>query len=154
MKLLKKPLSIFLAMMICMLGIGTNFTNIVSAAAEEMTAYMIDIPRSIDPQKTGWGHPALKCLGGWSIDEGNYYTVHAQDSFEGRLIYCIELGVGMYTGDQFKRRGEDYWDNYPSDRNPTISPTVIKAYIGRILQYGQQGNANVSWNSTIPAHAK
>ena len=25
MKLLKKPLSIFLAMMICMLGIGTNF---------------------------------------------------------------------------------------------------------------------------------
>ncbi|MFR9048636.1 MAG: hypothetical protein ACLVJZ_08510 [[Clostridium] leptum] len=100
MKLLKKPLSIFLAMMICMLGIGTNFTNIVSAAAEEMTAYMIDIPRSIDPQKTGWGHPALKCLGGWSIDEGNYYTVHAQDSFEGRLIYCIELGVGMYTGDQ------------------------------------------------------
>ena len=122
--------------------------------SEEMTAYMIDIPRSIDPQKTGWGHPALKCLGGWSIDEGNYYTVHAQDSFEGRLIYCIELGVGMYTGDQFKRRGEDYWDNYPSDRNPTISPTVIKAYIGRILQYGQQGNANVSWNSTIPAHAK
>ena len=28
MKLLKKPLSIFLAMMICMLEIGTNFTNI------------------------------------------------------------------------------------------------------------------------------
>lgn len=139
MKLLKKPLSIFLAMMICMLGIGTNFTNIVSAAAEEMTAYMIDIPRSIDPQKTGWGHPALKCLGGWSIDEGNYYTVHAQDSFEGRLIYCIELGVGMYTGDQFKRRGEDYWDNYPQTEIQRFPLQLSKHTLGEFCSMDSKG---------------
>ena len=42
-----------------------NFTNIVSAAAEEMTAYMIDIPRSIDPQKTGWGTPSIENV--WEV---------------------------------------------------------------------------------------
>ena len=36
-------------------------------------------------------------------------------------LYCIEPGVGVNTGDQSTGRGEDFWDNYPSDLNPTLS---------------------------------
>lgn len=118
-----------------------------------MTAYMVDLPRSADPNKTGWGHPALSLMGGWSVESGDHYTVHTQDSYNGKLVYCIEPGVGVHTSDSYTGFGEDFWDNYPSSLNPTISPTVIKAYIGRIMQYGWQGNASTSWDSRNPSHA-
>ena len=34
----------------------------------------------------------------------------------------------MNTGDQYTGRGEDFWDNYPSNLNPTIPPDTIKEY--------------------------
>ena len=91
-----------------------------------MTTYMIDLPRASDPNKAGWGHPALNFLGGWSTGENDSFSVHTQDAFNGRAIYCIEPGVGVNTGDQYTGRGEDFWDNYPSDLNPTIPPDTIK----------------------------
>lgn len=151
MKAFKKSLSMFLALLICF-GIFSG-QGITAYAAERMTVYMVDVPRSGDPNKTGWGHPALNFLGGWSIKEENHHSVHAQNSYNGRAIYCIEPGIGVHTGDQYDGRGEDFWDNYPSGLNPTISPTIIKAYVGRIMQYGWQGNANTAWDSRNSTHA-
>ena len=71
------------------------------AAGETMTTYMIDLPRANDPNKAGWGHPALNFLGGWSTGENDSFSVHTQDAFNGRAIYCIEPGVGVNSGDQY-----------------------------------------------------
>lgn len=153
MKALKKPLSLLLAVLMCF-GVFSGINITAFAAGEEMTTYLVDLPRSADPQKTGWGHSSLNLMGGWTVDETNHFTVHAKDSFNGRALYCIEPGVGVHTGDQYQGRDESFWDNYPSDMNPTISPSIIKAYLGRIMQYGWQGNANTSWDSRDSADAE
>ena len=93
---------------------GTRDRNYGFAAGENMTTYMIDLSRANDPNKAGWGHSALNFLGGWSTGENDSFSVHTQDAFNGRAIYCIEPGVGVNTGDQYTGRGEDFWDNYPS----------------------------------------
>lgn len=146
MKRAKRMLSLFLTAVMSLsvfAGMGTT----AFAAGEQMTAYMVDLPRSADPNKTGWGHPALEYLGGWSTGAGDHFTVHTQDTYNGKVVYCIEPGIGVKTGDRYNGFGEGFWDNYPSDLNPTIPPTVIKAYIGRIMQYGWQGSASTSWDS-------
>ena len=53
MKALRKPLSLFMAMLMC-LGIfaGTGTTAI--AAGATMTTYMVEFPRASDPNKAGW----------------------------------------------------------------------------------------------------
>lgn len=152
MKALKKPLSLLMALLMCF-GVfaGTGVTAF--AAGETMTTYMVDIPRASDPNKAGWGHSALNFLGGWSTQANDSFSVHTQDSFTGKAIYCIEPGIGVESGDQYTGRGEDFWDNYPSNLNPTIPPSTIKEYIGRIMTYGWQGNADTSWNSNNPDDA-
>ena len=152
MKTLKKPLSLLMALFMCLgMFAGTGVTAF--AAGETMTTYMVDIPRANDPNKAGWGHPAFNFLGGWSTSAGTHFSVHTQDAYNGRAIYCIEPGIGVHSGDQYTGRGEDFWDNYPSSLNPTIPPNTIKEYIGRIMTYGWQGNASTSWMSSNPDHA-
>ncbi len=152
MKTLRKPLSLLMALFMCLgMFAGTGVTAF--AAGETMTTYMVDIPRANDPNKAGWGHPALNFLGGWSTSAGTHFSVHTQDAYNGRAIYCIEPGIGVHSGDQYTGRGEDFWDNYPSSLNPTIPPNTIKEYIGRIMTYGWQGNASTSWMSSNPDHA-
>lgn len=152
MKTLKKPLSLLMALFMCLgMFAGTGVTAF--AAGETMTTYMVDIPRANDPNKAGWGHPALNFLGGWSTSAGTHFSVHTQYAYNGRAIYCIEPGIGVHSGDQYTGRGEDFWDNYPSSLNPTIPPNTIKEYIGRIMTYGWQGNASTSWMSSNPDHA-
>lgn len=152
MKTLKKPLSLLMALLMC-LGVFAGTGVPAFAAGETMTTYMVDIPRANDPNKAGWGHPALNFLGGWSNSAGTHFSVHTQDAYNGRAIYCIEPGIGVHSGDQYTGRGEDFWDNYPSSLNPTIPPNTIKEYIGRIMTYGWQGNASTSWMSGNPEHA-
>ena len=77
MKALKRPLSMLLALLMCF-GVFSGMGITAFAAGEEMTTYLIDLPRSADPQKTGWGHPALNLMGGWTVDAGDHFTVHAQ----------------------------------------------------------------------------
>ena len=152
MKALRKPLSLFMAMLMC-LGIFAGTGTTAFAAGETMTTYMVEFPRASDPNKAGWGHSAMNFLGGWSTGENNGFTIHTQDSFNGKVIYCIEPGVSVHSGDQFTGRGEDFWDDYPSDLNPTIPPDTIKEYIGRIMTYGWQGNASTSWMTDDPEDA-
>ena len=52
MKALKKPLSMLLALLMCF-GVFSGMGITAFAAGEEMTTYLVDLPRSADPQKTG-----------------------------------------------------------------------------------------------------
>ncbi len=67
MKALKKPLSMLLALLMCF-GVFSGMGITAFAAGEEMTTYLVDLPRSADPQKTGWG-PSGTQPDGW-LDGG------------------------------------------------------------------------------------
>ena len=53
--------------------------------------------------------------------------------------------------DWYTSYGEDFWDNYPSSLNSTIEPDTIKLLLGRIMQYGYQGNVSTGWRSQTDA---
>ena len=142
----KRLLSLLLALVMSV-GVFSGLATTAFAASEQMTLYMYDLPRG-GANKDAWGHGELALMGGWrSAGRDGYWSVFCQDSYNGPIVYCIEPGVHCATGDTNTAFGEDFWDNYPSNMNPTISPRVIKAYIGRIMQYGWQGNGNTGWNA-------
>lgn len=95
MKALKKPLSMLLALLMCF-GVFSGMNITAFAAGEEMTTYLVDLPRSADPQKAGWDHPALNLMGGWTVDAGDHFTVHAQDSFNG-VQFTVLSRVSAFT---------------------------------------------------------
>lgn len=147
----------FLMSIVMSLGVFSGMTSTVFADTKQMTAYILDVPRSGDnsTNPSDWGHPAFDFMGNWSTPEKkSRYSMYFQDSFEGKAMYCIEPGVGVHTGDQYDGFDETFWNNYPSGLNPTIAPTIIKAYIGRIMQYGWQGNGETSWDMSNPTHTK
>ena len=80
-------------------------------------------------------------------------TLHTIGSFDGPACYCIEPGVPRLLEKEYTRNGEDYWKNYPSDRNNTIDADTIKTLLGRIMQYGYQGNLSLGWRSQNAADA-
>ena len=144
----KKGVSLVLALAMCFsvfLGIGPTTAH---AAGEESDVYLIAYPREGDSNFSGdWGHPDLHYMNGWDSGEASTTIVRAMDSYEGTACYCIEPGIHQNTGDTYGSRGEDYWDNYPSDLNSTIDGPTIKLLIGRILQYGYTGQISLGWRS-------
>lgn len=143
---MKRSLSLLLAVILCLssfMGIG-----ITAFAAEKRDVYLIDLPRGKEPNKSGWGHPALELMNGWSTFDTDYVTVKALGDYEGNSCYCIEPGVPLYTGDSLSKEAESFWDNYPTKYNKSIVPDDIKIFIGRIMQYGYTGKNSVDWIST------
>lgn len=151
MKKSKRILSLLLAVLTGIGAFGGLGATTVHAASE-MSVYMVGLPRAADPNKDGWGHPALSYMNGWSTVSSGSFTAKAMGGYDGQTVYCIEPGVSLNTGDSFGSQGEGFWDNYPSSLNNTISPAVMRAYVGRILQYGWTGNNNLNWNSNNPTH--
>lgn len=152
-KWFKKGLSALLSMAMC-------FSTMLSVsmpvfAATEVDAYMVDYPRDGDANysATSWSHGAAQLMSGWSQTAYRYTTVHCIGSFEGQVAYCIEPGVSQYTGDNLTGQDESYWENYPASNNVTISPDTVKLLLGRIMQYGYQGNVSTSWRSQDPEGA-
>ena len=146
-KWFKKALSAVLSAAMC-------FTTMLSVstpvfAATQVDVYMVDFPRDGDTNysTTAWGHSAANLMSGWSQSAHRYTTVHCLGSYTGQVAYCIEPGVGQYSGDTLTGQGEDYWENYPASNNVTISPDTVKVLLGRIMQYGYQGNVSPSWRS-------
>ena len=136
---IKKPkriMSLFLAALMCvtsLVGMGTT----AYAAEETDDVYLISFPRDGDSNYNAeWGHGSLTFMNGWKTGTSRYTTVRAMGSYTGNICYCIEIGVPQQTGDSYTKKGEDFWDNYPSSYNSTISPDDIKLFIGRIFQYG------------------
>lgn len=105
-------------------------------------------PRDGDDNYSGeWGHGSHEFMNGWATDTSRYTSVYAMGSYNGNICYCIEPDVHLKTGDRFTKKGENFWDNYPSSYNKTISPDDIKLFIGRIMQYGYTGTISTSWRS-------
>ena len=143
----KRFMSLFLAALMCvttLVGFGTT----ANAAEETDDVYLVSFPRSGDANYNGeWGHGSHTFMNGWSSGTSRFTTVRAMGSYEGNICYCIEVGVPQETGDSYTKKGEDFWDNYPSSYNSTLSPDDIKLYIGRIFQYGYTGTISTSWRS-------
>ena len=146
-KTLKKALSAFLSLLMCMMTLLSISTPVF--AATTVDAYMVDFPRDGDSNysATVWGHSATSLMGGWRFLNSKYTTVHSIGTYNGQVSYCIEPGIGQNAGDTLSHKDETFWENYPSHLNPTISPDTIKVLLGRIMQYGYQGNVSTSWRS-------
>jgi len=144
---IKKCMSLFLAALMCvttLFGIGTT----AYAAEETDEVCLVSFPRDGDANYGGeWGHGSYTYANGWSMASSRYTTVRAMGSYDGNICYCIEPGVPQDSGDRFTKKGENFWDNYPSSYNSTISPDDIKLFIGRIFQYGYTGTISTSWRS-------
>lgn len=144
----KRGVSLLLAVVMCLasfLGIGATTAY---AAEETDEACLVSFPRDGDANYGGeWGHDNHEFMNGWSTQKSRYTSVYAMGSYEGNICYCIEPGVPLKTGDRFTKKGENFWDNYPSSYNNTISPDDIKLFIGRIFQYGYTGTISTSWRS-------
>ena len=149
--IMKKGMSGLLAVVMCLttfIGIGATP---VFAASETSESYSVGFPRDGDAvqvyDEDVWGHSAKKYMNGWYTDASTMTTIHCMDSYDGKVVYCIEPGITRTMGESFSGYGEDFWKNYPSDLNDTIEPDDIKVLLGRIMQYGYQGNLSTSWKS-------
>lgn len=144
----KRGLTAFMVMLLCLssfIGLGATTAY---AAGEQAEVYMISFPRDGDANYGGdWGHPNLRYMNGWSSGRSDFTTIRAMGSYSGIACYCIEPGVTQNTGDVLTKWDENFWDNYPSTLNSTISPDEIKTFIGRIFQYGYTGNISLDWRS-------
>ena len=146
-----------------LLAVLTAFTTLIGmgttafAASETAESYMVSYPRDGDAvqvyDQSTWGHSAKTYMNGWSTQSSNVTTIHCMDSYDGKICYCIEPGVPRNVGDSYSGLGENFWDNYPSQYNNTIEPDDIKVLLGRIMQYGYQGNISTSWKSQNAADA-
>ena len=146
-KKFKRIMSLFLAALMCvttLAGLGTT----AYAAEETDEVYLVSFPRDGDDNYSReWGHGSHEFMNGWSTDGSRYTSVYAMGSYTGNICYCIEPGVTLKTGDRFTKKGENFWDNYPSSYNKTITPDDIKLFIGRIMQYGYTETISTSWRS-------
>ena len=145
-----KKICSFLLSLLLSISFFSSFIIPVQAATTK-TVYIVDFPRSGDPNPNNWGHPELSFMGGWINKASNKMTLMTLGSYTGNIAYCIEPGIGIRTGNQLSQNGENFWDNYP-DINPTISPSEIRSLIGRIFQYGYTGKIN-GWKTNDPDSA-
>lgn len=140
----KKITALFLAVLAIISTFSLGFT--VFAATKE-DVYLINLPRAEDPEQSGWGHPALNFMNGWWNDAYDYTTVKAMGDYEGNACYCIESAISLFTGNTLEKKGEGFWDDFPSNLNKTIDADTIKIFIGRIMQYGYTGKTSIDWKS-------
>ncbi len=141
---IKKITALFLAVLTIISTFSLGFT---AFAATKEDVYLINLPRAEDPEQSGWGHPALNFMNGWWNDAYDYTTVKAMGDYEGDACYCIELAISLFTGNTLEKKGEGFWDDFPSNLNKTIDADTIKIFIGRIMQYGYTGKTSIDWKS-------
>ena len=153
--ILKRGLSMLMAMLLCFSGLVNIGTTTAFAAGTETEVYLIAFPRDGDEnyRKGTWGHENLTYMNGWSSSSSRQTIVRTVGTYNGPICYCIEPGVPLNIGDKLTQRDEGFWDNYPSSYNKTITPDDIKLLIGRIMQYGYTGTVSTSWRSQNSADA-
>ena len=153
--LFRKGMSALLAVMMCLSAfIGMGTTTAFAAEAETDEVVMMAFPREGDENfSANWGHGELHYMNGWYAGESKKITVYTIGSWNGNACYCIEPGTPLAIGDVMTKRDENYWDNYPSTYNKTISADEIKLFIGRIFQYGYTGKVTTEWRSQNAADA-
>lgn len=158
-KFYRRSISGLLALLICFTAILSSGVTAFAASSSGETAksYSVAFPRdgdaNLDTSGT-WGHDELHYMNGWTSGENTWMTtLHTIGDFNGPACYCIEPGVPRLLERTYARYGEDYWKDYPSECNSTIDADTIKTLLGRIMQYGYQGNLSLGWRSQNNADA-
>lgn len=158
-KLYRRSISGLLALLICFTAIlGTGVTAYAAApTGETADSYSVAFPRDGDANldySGTWGHDELHYMNGWTSGEATWMTtLHTIGSFDGPACYCIEPGVPRNLYRSYESYGEDYWDTFPAEYNRTIDGRTMKTLLGRIMQYGYQGNLSLDWRSQNEADA-
>lgn len=158
-KLYRRSISGLLALLICFTAIlGTGVTAYAAAPTGEIAdSYSVAFPRDGDADldySGTWGHDELHYMNGWTSGEPTWMTtLHTIGSFDGPACYCIEPGVPRNLYRSYESYGEDYWDSFPAEYNRTIDGRTMKTLLGRIMQYGYQGNLSLDWRSQNDADA-
>lgn len=155
----RRSISGLLALLICSTTIWSSGVTAFAASSSWETAksYSVAFPRdgdaNLDTSGT-WGHDELHYMNGWTSGEKTWMTtLHTIGDFNGPACYCIEPGVPRLLERTYARYGENYWKDYPSECNSTIDADTIKTLLGRIMQYGYQGNLSLGWRSQNDADA-
>ena len=158
-KFYRRSISGLLALLICFTTILSSGVTAFAASSSGETAksYSVAFPRdgdvNLDTSGT-WGHDELHYMNGWTSGEKTWMTtLHTIGDFDGPACYCIEPGIPRLLERTYARYGEDYWKDYPSECNNTIDADTIKTLLGRIMQYGYQGNLSLGWRSQNDADA-
>ena len=158
-KLYRRSISGLLALLICFTAIlGSGMTAYAAAfSGETADSYSVAFPRDGDANldySGTWGHDELHYMNGWTSGEATWMTtLHTIGSFDGPACYCIEPGVPRNLYRSYESYGEDYWDTFPAEYNRTIDGRTMKTLLGRIMQYGYQGNLSLDWRSQNKADA-
>lgn len=158
-KLYRRSISGLLALLICFTAIlGSGVTAYAAAfTGETADSYSVAFPRDGDANldySGTWGHDELHYMNGWTSGEATWMTtLHTIGSFDGPACYCIEPGVPRNLYRSYESYGEDYWDTFPAEYNRTIDGRTMKTLLGRIMQYGYQGNLSLDWRSQNDADA-
>lgn len=158
-KLYRRSISGLLALLICFTAILSSCVTAFAAASTGETAdsYSVAFPRDGDANldySGTWGHDELHYMNGWTSGEATWMTtLHTIGSFDGPACYCIEPGVPRNLYRSYESYGEDYWDTFPAEYNRTIDGRTMKTLLGRIMQYGYQGNLSLDWRSQNKADA-
>lgn len=158
-KLYRRSISGLLALLICFTAIlGSGVTAFAAASTGETAdSYSVAFPRDGDANldySGTWGHDELHYMNGWTSGEATWMTtLHTIGSFDGPACYCIEPGVPRNLYRSYESYGEDYWDTFPAEYNRTIDGRTMKTLLGRIMQYGYQGNLSLDWRSQNKADA-
>lgn len=158
-KLYRRSISGLLALLICFTAILSSGVTAYAAASTGETAdsYSVAFPRDGDANldySGTWGHDELHYMNGWTSGEATWMTtLHTIGSFDGPACYCIEPGVPRNLYRSYESYGEDYWDSFPAEYNRTIDGRTMKTLLGRIMQYGYQGNLSLDWRSQNKADA-
>ena len=158
-KLYRRSISGLLALLICFTAIlGSGVTAFAAASTGETAdSYSVAFPRDGDANldySGTWGHDELHYMNGWTSGEATWMTtLHTIGSFDGPACYCIEPGVPRNLYRSYESYGEDYWDSFPAEYNRTIDGRTMKTLLGRIMQYGYQGNLSLDWRSQNDADA-
>lgn len=158
-KLYRRSISGLLALLICFTAIlGSGMTAYAAAfTGETADSYSVAFPRDGDANldySGTWGHDELHYMNGWTSGEATWMTtLHTIGSFDGPACYCIEPGVPRNLYRSYESCGEDYWDTFPAEYNRTIDGRTMKTLLGRIMQYGYQGNLSLDWRSQNDADA-
>lgn len=148
-----------MALLICFTAIlGSGVTAFAAApTGETADSYSVAFPRDGDANldySGTWGHDELHYMNGWTSGEATWMTtLHTIGSFDGPACYCIEPGVPRNLYRSYESYGEDYWDTFPAEYNRTIDGRAMKTLLGRIMQYGYQGNLSLDWRSQNEADA-
>lgn len=158
-KLYRRSISGLLALLICFTAIlGSGMTAYAAAfTGETADSYSVAFPRDGDANldySGTWGHDELHYMNGWTSGEATWMTtLYTIGSFDGPACYCIEPGVPRNLYRSYESYGEDYWDTFPAEYNRAIDGRTMKTLLGRIMQYGYQGNLSLDWRSQNKADA-